>query len=69
MLRLLKMKHREGRDEKYLNIFEDIYIYIYALESRIEMNSSAFFFMILKIVGSFYEEILVFARFAVHESN
>lgn len=65
MLRLLKMKHREGRDEKYLNIFEDIY----ALESRIEMNSSAFFFMILKIVGSFYEEILVFARFAVHESN
>lgn len=68
MLRLLKMKHREGRDEKYLNIFEDIYIYI-----RVEIANrdefECFFFMILKIVGSFYEEILVFARFAVHESN
>lgn len=68
MLRLLKMKHREGRDEKYLNIFEDIYVYIrVGIANRDEFE--CFFFMILKIVGSFYEEILVFARFAIHESN
>lgn len=69
------MKHREGRDEKCLNIFEDIYL---CWNRGIEKGSSSrelrriqvlFFFTILKIdESSSYEEILIRINVRVGQS-